>query len=306
MLGTTGDYLVHFRFGEGRQLACVEGEPFTDEHDAVLGAEVAGALDYRLDRRFVIAHGGGDTAFAMQAAHPFRAAGILARTGTPVDRAIHVLLEGIDAVHAKPADDPLAAALQDTRGGHDGDQVRAITALFVGLKSRRAAPFVQREINEFKPEALTAILPGVTLQDLWLIAGAAEKTLLGASALVVPIGLSSMLIALLTSLAERRREMAVLRALGARPWQVFALILGEAAVLTFAGIAVGLVALSLGLGVARPWLAQRLGLFVPVALPSTNELRLIAGVAVCGLLVGLIPAWRTYRQSLADGMTVRI
>ena len=120
------------------------------------------------------------------------------------------------------------------------------------------------------------------------------------------MGLAGMLIALLTSLRERRREMAVLRAVGARPWHVFALLLGEATFLTLLGIALGIAALYLGLGAGQPWLEQRLGLFIALRWPSVTEFGLMILVAVSGVLIGLVPAYRIYRLSLADGMTIRI
>jgi len=115
-----------------------------------------------------------------------------------------------------------------------------------------------------------------------------------------------MLVALLTSLSERRREMAVLRSVGARPVHIFALILGEAAFLTMLGITFGIAALYLGLLAGRPWLEARLGLFIVVGWPSAYELALMIVVGVAGVLIGLIPAYRIYRYSLADGMTIRI
>ena len=189
---------------------------------------------------------------------------------------------------------------------HGAGPNRTITAFLVGLKSRGSALAMQRMINEHPAEPLTAILPGVTLQELWEITGAAEKTLFAVSALVVVVGLAGMLVALLTSLSERRREMAVLRSVGARPTHVFALILGEAAVLTLAGIALGVAALYLALFVGHKWLEARLGLFVGLGWPSAHELGLVALVAAAGIVIGLIPAYRIYRYSLADGMTIRV
>jgi putative ABC transport system permease protein len=115
-----------------------------------------------------------------------------------------------------------------------------------------------------------------------------------------------MLVALLTSLSERRREMAVLRSVGARPMHIFGLILGEAAFLTLLGIALGVAALYLGLLGGRPWLESRLGLFIVVGWPSAHEFGLMILVGTAGVLIGLIPAYRIYRYSLADGMTIRI
>jgi putative ABC transport system permease protein len=326
VLGTTQDYFEHFRFGRGRKLDLAQGKRFEDAHDAVLGAEVAEALGYKLGQAIVIAHGTGDVSFSLHKEHPFRVVGILARTGTPVDRTVHVTLEGMDVVHAEhneASTDPLAAAMQareeaDHHDGpgaaHEGDEEhehaagsnRAITAFLVGLKSRGAALSVQRFVNEYAAEPLTAILPGPTLQEVWDILGAAEKTLLAVSALVVVVGLAGMLVALLTSLSERRREMAVLRSVGARPIHVFGLILGEAAFLTLSGIGLGVVALYVGLLAGQPWLEARLGLLIGVGWPSAHEFALMILVATAGVLIGLIPAYRIYRYSLADGMTIRI
>jgi putative ABC transport system permease protein len=331
VMGTTRDYFEHFRFGRDRRLELAQGGPLDGTHDAVLGADVAQALGYTVGSSIVVAHGAGDVSFMLHEDQPFKVVGVLARTGTPVDRTVHVTLEGLDAVHAdsnrETAYDPLAAAMHEDEhdahgreeaGGHDeheheesahghaADSNRTITAFLVGLKSRGAALALQRMINEHPGEPLTAILPGVTLQELWEITGAAEKTLFAVSVLVVVVGLAGMLVALLTSLSERRREMAVLRSVGARPTHVFALILGEAAVLTMAGIVLGLAALYLGLIAGHGWLESRLGLFVGLGWPSPRELALMALVAAAGVLIGLIPAYRIYRYSLADGMTIRV
>ncbi len=308
VLGTSPDYYEHLRYGRDRRLQLAQGHAPEGEHDAVIGADVAAALHYRTGDSIVVAHGAGDVSFALHEQHPFKVSGVLARTGTPVDRTVHVSLQGLDVMHedatADTATDPLLAAMQ----GESGLQAepRAITAFLVGLKSRSAVLGMQRAVNEYEREPLTAVMPGVALQEVWEITGAVEKTLFAVSALVVAVGLAGMLVALLTSLSERRREMAVLRAVGARPLHVFGLIMGEAAFLTLLGIAFGVLALYAGLAVGRTWLESRLGLFIVVGWPSAYEMLLMAWVALAGILIGLVPAWRIYRFSLADGMSIRI
>jgi putative ABC transport system permease protein len=305
VVGTTGAYFEHFRFGAARPLAFAAGRAFETDDEAVLGADVAQRLHYGPGDAIVVAHGAGDVSFLLHEDRPLRVAGVLARTGTPVDRAVYVTLGALDAVHAganaRAEADPLAAALKN-RDGNGG----AITAVFIGLRSRGAALAMQRAVNEYAAEPLTAILPGATLQDVWEITGMVERTLFAISAMVVIVGLAGMLVALLTSLSERRREMAILRSVGARPAHVFAMILGEATLLTLLGIAAGVLALYSTLLLGRDALAARFGLFVAVAWPSTHELQLLLIVAVAGVLIGLLPAWRIYRYSLADGMTVRL
>jgi putative ABC transport system permease protein len=309
VLGTTPDYFEHYRFGGGRRLEMAGGKAFEDVHDAVLGAEVADKLNYKPGDSIVIAHGSGEVSFSLHEEQPFRVVGVLARTGTPVDRTVHVTLDGLDAVHAEDdAFDPLAALLRESRVDRQPQiaTARAISAFMVGLKSRPAALALQRTINEYRAEPLTAILPGVTLQEAWEIVGTVEKTLFAVSALVVVVGLAGMLVALLTGLSERRREMAILRSVGARPMHVFGLILGEAAFLTVLGIGLGVAALYFGLVGGRPWLESRMGLFIGVGWPSAYEFGLMILVLTAGVLIGMVPAYRIYRYSLADGMTIRI
>lgn len=306
VLGTTQDYYEHLRFGRGRKLGFVQGRAPQDDAEAVVGAEVAEALRYKAGDRIVIAHGAGEVSFMQHDQHPFVIAGVLERTGTPADRTVHVSLQGLDAVHAEAADeDPIAAVLSPAPSTA-GRPPQAITAFLVGLNTRSAALGAQRSVNEFTGEPLTAIMPGVALQEVWEITAAAEKTLIAVSALVVLVGLCGMLVALLTSLGERRREMAILRSVGARPWHVFALILGEAACLTGAGILVGLCALHAFLVAGQGWLEARLGLFIVIGWPSSHEAALVGVVALSGLLIGLVPAVRACRTSLADGLTIRI
>lgn len=308
VLGTDHSYFQHYRYARNRPLRLAEGHEFEDLFDAVLGAEVAERLGYRLGQSIILAHGAGEISFAMHEDKPFRVVGILARTGTPVDQTVHVSLAGIEAIHA------------DWRGGAplpgfhlSAEQVRqldltpkTITAFLVGLKTKTAIFRVQREINEFTAEPLLAILPGLTLQQLWDLMGLAENALLVVSGLVVLVSFTVMLVALLTSLNERRREMAILRAVGARPSQIFTLVLGESVTLALSGAICGLLLLQGALWLAGPVLEGRLGLTIAAWPPSSHELMLLVAVLGCGFVAGIIPAWRAYRYSVADGMTIRM
>ena len=106
VLGTNADYFSHLRYARDRTLEFAAGRPFAAANEAVLGADVARALGYGLGQSIVVAHGTGEEAFLEHTAQPFRVSGILARTGTPADRTIHVSLEGLDALHAEQPDAP--------------------------------------------------------------------------------------------------------------------------------------------------------------------------------------------------------
>jgi len=308
VLGTDHGYFRHYRFGRGQQLAFAEGGPFDDLYDVVLGAEVADALGYRLGSSLVIAHGGADVGFARHEDKPFRVVGILRPTGTPVDRTLHVRLEGIEAIHAGwQGGAPLPGLTVSAEQARHMDLApRAISAALLGLKSKVATFQVQRFVNEYAPEPLAAILPGAALSELWGLIGIAENALLIVSAFVVVVGLFGMLTALLTSLNERRREMAILRSVGARPAHVFALIMGEAAFLTLLGTLSGVLLLYALLLAGQPIVESRLGIGIAVGAPSAYEWALLGVVMLCGVVVGGIPSYRAYRLSLADGLAVRI
>ena len=308
VLGTTREYFQHYRYGRNQSLRLAQGREFEEVFDAVLGAEVAERLGYRLEQAIVIAHGAGEVSFALHDDKPFRVVGILARTGTPVDQTVHISLDGMEAIHADwRGGAPIPGMrLSATQVGQLDLTPKTITGILVGLKAKTAIFRVQREINEFAAEPLLAILPGLTLQQLWDVMGLAENALRVVSALVVLVGFTVMLTALLTSLNERRREMAILRALGARPGQLFILVLGESGMLTLIGAMLGMLLLQGGLLLAGPLLQTRLGLTIAAWPPSNHELMLLTAVLGCGLLAGLFPAWRAYRCSVADGMTLRI
>lgn len=308
VLGTTPDYFTHYRYARDRGLGFAEGAAFADLYDAVLGAEVARALDYRLGDAIVIAHGASDVSFTRHEDKPFRVVGILEPTGTPVDRTVHVSLEAIEAIHLGwQGGAPLPGLSVSAEQTRQQDlSPAAITAALIGLKSKIATFKVQRFVNDYSAEPLTAVLPGVALSELWGIIGIAENALLVISAFVVVVGLFGLLTALLTSLNERRREMAILRSVGARPGHVFALIMGEAAALTLAGIALGLGLLYGLLLIAQPVIQARYGISLAIGSPSLYEMLLLAIVLLAGFMIGMLPAYRAYRLSLADGLSIRI
>lgn len=308
VLGTTPAYFEHYRYARERQLEMADGRRFSDLYDAVLGAEVADELGYRIGDAIIVAHGAGDVSFARHDDKPFRVVGILARTGTPVDRTVHVSLEAIEAIHIDwQSGAPVPGVSISAEQARAMDLTpKAITAALVGLESKVATFQVQRFINDYPEEPLSAVLPGVALSQLWSLIGIAENALLIVSAFVVVVGLFGMLTALLTSLNERRREMAILRSVGARPGHVFALIMGEAGVLTLLGVLFGLSLLYLLLLVGQPIVESRFGIFIGMGVPSTHEWVLLGAVVAAGFLVGSIPGYRAYRMSLVDGLSLRV
>lgn len=311
VLGTSADYFARFRYGDRQALRLVAGRPFAGLFEAVLGSEVAGRLGHRLDDRIALAHGSGHIDGALAGPghddRPFTVVGILAPTGTPVDRSVHVSLESIAALHVDWVGGAPVPGLSLPTGALTKFDLspKEISAALIGLKRRADAFRMQRHVNDLRDEPLMAVLPGVALDELWRTLGLLERTLFAVSALVVAVGLAGLAATMLAGLAERRRELAVLRALGAGPGALCLMLLAEGLFVTAAGAAAGLALLSAGSAVAAPWLLDRFGIVLTQRLPSADELLLVAAVIATGLAASLIPAWRAWRMSLADGLTPR-
>ena len=308
VLGTTRDYFTHYRFGRKQVLKFSKGGPFDDLFDAVLGADVAAKLGYKLGQKIILSHGIGKITGLDHSDKPFRISGILTKTGTPLDRTVHISLSGMEAIHI------------DWRSGAPipGSQVsqeevrkielepKSITAFLLGLKSRFKIFKVQRSINEYLKEPLLAILPGVALQELWDLMSTAETALSLISILVVGVSLLVMVAMLFSSLNERRREMAILRSVGARASHIFFLLLLEAGFVTLMGILIGITVLYGSLLIAHPILEAEFGLFLATNFLSSWETLVLFLVFASGIFTGSIPAYQAYKNSIADGMVVRL
>ncbi|CAK2001424.1 putative ABC transport system permease protein [Vibrio crassostreae] len=307
VMGTNHSYFENYRYGSKQLLTFQQGKEFEQLFDVVIGADVAKKLDYKIGDQIILAHGISDVAFSRHNNLPFKIVGILAPTGTPVDKTVHVSLEAIEAIHVGWESGANLGHTPDAETLKTFDfQPKQITAMMLGLNSKIQTFALQREINNYRQEPLSAIMPGIALHELWGMMAVAEQALLIVSGFVVVAGLLGMLSSLLTSLQERRREMAILRAMGARPRHVFGLLISEASALTFLGITLGVAVLFALIAVVAPIVQQSYGINISISAITPHEWKLLMLVQVAGIIIGFIPAFRAYRQSLSDGMTIRI
>ncbi len=309
VLGTNRGYFEHYKYGQKQPLALAEGQEFDDLFDAVIGADVARTLGYELGSPLVITHGLGAAGLSDHENRPFRVAGILRPTGTPVDQTIHISLEAMTAIHVgweSGTRNPLADTLtEETIRGFDLTP-RTVTAAFVGLENRATVLRTRRDINTNRAEPLLAIIPGQALAELWQVMSTAERVLLAISAFVIAVGLVSILTSILTSLNERRREMSILRATGARPAHIFTLLIAEATFLGLIGAVLGALLIQLIFAVAAPILSAQYGIALMGTGPGLVDLYTIGAVTFAALFLGIWPAMTALRRSLADGLTVKV
>lgn len=306
VVGTDQNYFDHYKYSGGKNIELSSGERFKSLFDVVLGSDVAQKLKYKIGDKIILAHGTG-ASFQDHAQTPFVITGILKKTGTPVDQSVHVSLEAIEAIHvgwesgAPSKDSPSQEELLKK-----SLTPKSITAFFMGLQSRSGVLKIQRLINEYKEEPLTAALPGIVLTSLWQNMSFMENILKLLTSLVFLTSLLSLFLVLLTSLKERRREMSILRSMGAKPYFVFLLFIFESSMVTLIGLVVGTLTTLAAMVVTQPILTDKFGLILDLAQWTPNDLMYLGLMFLSSFVVGVVPAFLAYRNSLSDGLTIKV
>lgn len=307
LVGTTPAFFEHYRFRNDGQIRVARGRLISGDRDIDVGSEVAARLHLRLDTAIAITHGLRGAGISEHTEHPFTVVGILAPTYTPVDRSLFITLTGVEAMHAGMPGEEVADAHAHAAEDHDHSaEGHPITAFLLGTKNRFESLRLQREMNSDLREPLTAILPAVALTELWHTIGYAEDGARIITGAVLLVGLLGMIVSLYSTLEERRREMAILRSLGAGPRRIAALLVMESGMLSALGAIAGFGLAYALLFVGRAMAESHFGISVPITPPQKLEWMYLTGVIAAGLLVGLLPAWRAYRNALQDGLTIRL
>ncbi|MDG1125644.1 MAG: ABC transporter permease [Pseudomonadales bacterium] len=378
VVGTTAEFFSRYKYAQKKPLSFSQGGEFDAVQDVVLGARAAVKLSYVLGDSLVLSHGVADTSFLHHEDLPFSVSGILEQTGTPVDNAIFVSLDAIEAMHSEDSEsdnrqrvhegheshaaheesevheeheeheeheaheahksdsDHLSHegeeshteehhAAHEGRGAHvaydahEGDSdhpnhegeeslndhdhrtIGSVTAILVGLDSPISTLVVQRWINEYSEEALLGILPGVALTQLWSLLGNIEAVLLGISILVFVSSLLGLNAMLLASMRERRREIEILRSIGAPSLFIWGLLIIESLLIITIGVVLAIFGLLLAISLANDVLANELGILLSVQILNTSNLSAIGLIYLTALVMTLVPAWRAYSVSRSAG-----
>lgn len=328
VVGTTTEFFKHYQVRASEHLKLSSGAVFSETNEVVLGSEVAETLKYKLGDKIVVAHGStSGESFEEHAENPLTVVGVLEPTGTAVDRSLYMTLAAMDHMHEEPHlnETPEEHAKHDEHNhehekqqadnkaheahdeeGHDHEHhPKSITSFFVKLKSKTRILSMQREITENKDEALLAVIPGVVLSDLWKSLSQIEYVLKIISALVMIVGLIGMVIALMTSLNERRREMAILRSLGAGFAHLAKLVFLEVfLILGLAVVTSAVLKIILELSLSKI-VAKKFGLFFTGSIFSITDISMMIATIVLGLIFALVPIVVFKNKSLKDGLAVK-
>ena len=301
IVGVTPE-LMDFEPGGRTPYALAEGSHFTKPFEAVIGANVAETTNLKLGDTFVGTHGMVASPYAeVHEHHPYTVVGILQRSGSPNDRAIFCDLQSVWDVHnhgdEEEHDAAAAAATEDEADDHHHHD-KEITALLVKLESP-AIRFEFKDMINRRSNAMAAI-PIQEIQKLYeQLLGTAKLVLLAIGYLVVAISALSILIGLYMAILQRKRDLAIMRALGATRGEIFGAVIIEAFWVTLLGILVGWLLGSTVCMVLNRYLVVKIGFHVPPVSLSADLVAAYSAVLLMGLVAGILPAWQAYRTNVA-------
>ena len=305
VVGTSTDFFTYYRFRGDKQIEFAEGNPFSSLFEVVVGAEVAKKFQLKLGDPLTLSHGISTKAILEHDQLPFKITGILAPTQTPVDKALYISLQGMEAIHIGWESGVPKAGSVPTPDQINPEEIKInqLTAFLLGAKNRIQVLRLRNDISQFSEEPLQAVIPALALQELWQTLSYVEQILLLISLCVFLVGLTGILISLYTSVQERRREMAILRSLGAGLKHIAGLLIAESLTLVIAGSLLGIGLFYLMLALIGPYLESEFSLYLPLSPLALNEWKIIGMVVIAGLGIGLIPALKASFNSLQDGLT---
>jgi putative ABC transport system permease protein len=303
VVATDDNFYEDYQYRGGQSIRIEQGVRADEIFDAVLGSDVAKSLGYHVGQKLVLTHG-IEGSFLQHKENPYTVVGILAPTSTPVDHAIYITLYGDEAMHVgwehgAPPAEPIPASQIRKENLH----ITQISAFLLATKSRISTLQLQREINTYKQEPLTAVIPALALEDLWGVLNYADVALSLVSAAVLVVGLLAMLTAIYTALNERRHEIAIFRSIGLHRRQIFGLFVLESMFVSAAGVVSGVAAVYVLLFLLHNRIEEQFGIpLAVVGLSARVELYIVI-IVLAGALLGLLPAMRAYRNALIDGLT---
>ena len=281
----------------------VDGKPFASDFEAVLGSAAAKQLGMGIGATFASTH--GTLAGVNQHEHTdfkYTVVGILAPTETPADLGVYVPLSSYWKVHGELRGSIFTpgTTVQDPAATNAPAVATGVTAVLVRGQNLNATYQIYNDLNNGRD--LQAALPGAVLTQFLDLLGQGQRLLSAISALALGMAVLSMALALYNAMLVRRRETAVLRALGARRSTVVSIALCEALLQTLIGGVVGLALGHVAAAVIASIINQRSALAVANTSEPMTEAVILAILVVLGLCAGVLPAFQAYQIEAATAL----
>lgn len=314
VLATTPAFFTEFQPDPDTPWAFASGHAFTKELEVVVGAAAARQTGLRVGDQIYLTHGigrasSGESGGSAPHEHrefQFKVVGVLEPSGASHDRALFVSLESSWILHAhdrRLVDDPRASVttLADLTPAD-----RLITGIYMRVLTRpgqSASAMLPVVFSTLRADpSLTVAAPSDQIRSLFTIVGSIDQIFVAMAAVVMVSSGIAIMLALYNSMEQRRRQVAVLRVLGASRGRVFGLVLTESALLGLIGSAVGVALCLVGSQVVAVVMRGRLGLVIEPILPPNLAILVCAATVLLASAAGFAPALMAYRTSVAKNL----
>ena len=301
VVATEPNYFEHIKYANGQPLVFSKGVAFAELSEAVLGSDVAEKLSYRVGSKIQITHGSVESVGSKHDDFSFVVTGILNKTGTPIDQAIFLDLKGYELLHLGWKSGKKIFNLDDINLSslpEDALIPKTVTAAFIGLKSKLTLFNFSKNIREYPKEAISAVIPGIALSELWSIVGLVDKGFQLLSWIIIAISLIAMVTLIIASLDNRKQEMTIYRANGASPKFLAMMVLCESLVIGLTAIVGAIILVTIVTYFATAQLNLALGISPTFKWISMGEITVFSFILLAGALSSLIPAVMVFRKNL--------
>ena len=301
VVATEPNYFEHIKYANSQPLVFSKGVAFAELSEAVLGSDVAEKLSYRVGSKIQITHGSVESVGSKHDDFSFVVTGILNKTGTPIDQAIFLDLKGYELLHLGWKSGKKIFNLDDINLSslpEDALIPKTVTAAFIGLKSKLTLFNFSKNIREYPKEAISAVIPGIALSELWSIVGLVDKGFQLLSWIIIAISLIAMVTLIIASLDNRKQEMTIYRANGASPKFLAMMVLCESIVIGLTAIVGAIILVTIVTYFATAQLNLALGISPSFKWISMDEIKVFSLILLAGALSSLIPASMVFRKNL--------
>ena len=301
VIATESNYFTHVKVAGGQSLSFDRGEAFSQINGAVIGAGVAKKLDYKVGSKIYVSHGSGESIGIKHDDFSFEVSGVLNKTGTPIDQGVFIDLKGYELIHLGWQSGRKIFSLHqfDMNSVSDQDlKPKTITAAFVGLKSKLGLFSFTRDMANYPHEAISAVIPGVALAELWSIVGMVDQGFNLLSWIIIAISLIAMVTLIISSIDNRKREMTIYRANGASPFYLSTLVVLEALVIGLIAIVGAVIFVGVTTYLSMDQISTSLGITPKFEWINLAEIKIFAIILFAGVVSSLVPAIMVFRKNL--------
>lgn len=310
VMATESDFLESFEPVVGKPFRFATGKVFAEDFEVVVGAQAASEHHLAVGQKIVMSHGtsGSRAADHQHEGHPYEVVGILEPTGSAHDRALFTNLQSTWIIHAE--DRREAEGTGEDAHAHDGKHQhvdasdltnadKLITGILLRLPTRPgsdSSASISSQLDRLRRDtAINVAQPAQQIGRLMAIVGDIDWLFVAMATVVLLSSSISIMLAMVASMDLRRRQVAILRVLGASAWRVFMLAVTESTLIGAIGSILGALLAVVGCEVASSVLAQRIGLRVAGTIDGRSALLVVAGAIVLAAIAGVIPAIKAYR-----------